>query len=344
MEPLHKAPKLSLSEAAEVLNQQNSNFDDVNQKSSDGVLLSRDERAAEEKLTLSMADFSQEEEEENSQIQASLPLYFDHMFGTYIGHSQSQAPLDLSRPHCCSPQQQQHRSLCVSTSDTQLLDSQGFIFNSSSPHVSSPLSSPTQCQFQLSDTKAITKTQTITSLLSPTVSTSPSSDTSSPSNRSNRSGTPVLFPSPAGHSPESIILQTLQEKQATHKQQCHDDNEEPLLTVPCSCAQQSHCSVSESKDGKSSCQDLKTNVLSRSRTVLHESQLHPSTSRKRKLNFNSVSSSCSMNKLKYTCPPCCTLLADCTHIQPRAVSVFAIVLQGIHPCKYNNDIILMHNK
>lgn len=53
------------------------------------------------------------EREENSQIQSSLPFYFDHVFGSAIGFSQTQVPTTLSPTP--SP-----------TSSQQVLESQGF--------------------------------------------------------------------------------------------------------------------------------------------------------------------------------------------------------------------------
>ena len=329
MEPPCKAPKLSLSEAANILNQQHPNLETVNQPSS-SVSVSQDDEQITTKAQA--ADFSQEEVEENTQIQASLPLYFDHLFGTCIGHSQSQiSPFRLFSQSQASILPQ--CSFGFSLTDTRILDSQGFIFNTSQSATSnSPISapppppSPTQTQllkFQpTSDTCTSTAVLKSSSIESPAaiIFSSPSSTSSSPGARSNRSGTPILFPSPSSvhsHSPESSRITVTKFMDAQIQEPLSIQSNKPAEPL-------SRVSPHQQQDAKGSptlCQSLRKQL-----TCTQGSHSHQSTCHKRKLDFEAVTS-CLGNKSKYVCPPNCTPLSDCTQIHRKA-SIFAIVLQG----------------
>ena len=331
MEPPSKAPKLSLSEAADVFNQQDSNLATVSQTPS-GV-----SKAQTTTITPTAVDFSQEEEEENAQIQASLPLYFDHVFGTCIGHSQSQPATSL--PHVLSQSQYilPQSSLGFSLSDSRLLDSQGFIFNSStslrSSSIPAPSSlSPAQIQVLKSQPTDTVKALTLASTLqqSPAVSvlSSPSSTSSSPGSRSNRSGTPVLFPSPSRspvHSRSPTVTATpepaIHDNEGTQCQTClqqpSDIKVESVQTGSSSSSQQQ--ATADSKiDLCSLRRDL--TCMSKGGSTSEGSHLRQTTGHKRKLNFDTI-------KLNYACPPHCTLLSECIQIH-GTVSLFAVVLQG----------------
>ena len=295
----------------------------------------RDEGIAES------ADFSREEEEENTQIQASLPLYFDHVFGTCIGQSQSQ----VATAHVKSQSQGilPQGSMGFSFSDTRILDSQGFIFNPSTllscqnsappPSSSSSLHSPPQTQ-QTPDIAVITTSSTDhqSPAAAVMIFSSPSSSASSPSVRSSCSGTPVLFPSPSSahsHSPEATCkaISKLHNSSNSSVQQVHDDKDKPSLTVS-SCQQQD---ATNGKGGTNSHQAqcaLKAELMCtpKENSGSKDCHLQQSTYRKRRLNFDTVTS-CPVGKVVYTCPPTCTQLSDCTHIH-ATVSIFAIVLQG----------------
>lgn len=328
MEPPRKALKLSLSEAADILNQQHPNLGTVHQASS-SVPVTQDHEQSTDTKEAAADDFTQDwEEEENTQIQASLPLYFDHLFGTCIGHSQSQIHSSF---HPAPSQSQAILPQCsfgFSLTDTRILDSQGFIFNSSASSklpVSSPLppSSPTQTVQLLPSHSASSDSTNATVLKSSSVESptaiifsSPSSTSSSPGTRSNRSGTPVLFPSPASvhsHSPEKAIPKfndtQIQESLST------SDKPEPLSRV-------SHHQQ----------QDVKGNVflsqsLRKQFTCTQGSHLHQTMCRKRRLDFEAIANCPAGNKPNYICPPSCTPLSACTQIHSK-VSIFAVVLQG----------------
>lgn len=334
MEPPSKAPKISLSEAADVLKQQDSNLATIGQ-----TPISVSKGQAHKGVTTA-SDFSQEEEEENAQIQASLPLYFDHVFGTCVGHSQSQAAGSL--PHVASQSQYiLPQSSLGFSSDSRLLDSQGFIFDSSTILIGSSIPasssvSPTRTQFlksQPTDTVAIASTLQHSSPAMSILS-SPSSTSSSPSSRSNRSGTPVLFPSPSQSSVhscspkvEAIPEPTIHGDKGTQCQTC--------LQQPCDTKTESvqtgssfslhQRNAADDKVGLCSPKrDLK--CMSKRESTSDSSCLQRTTGRKRKLSFGADASGPTI-KLKYACPPCCTLLSDCIHIH-RTVSIFAVVLQG----------------
>ena len=353
MEPPRKAPKLSLTEAADIVNQQHSNLGPVHEASSG------DQSTAQDHATSAGHDFSQEEEEENAQIQSSLPLYFDHLFGTCIGHSQSQNHSSFHHPG--GPISSQSSSILpfpqcsfgFSVTDTRILDSQGFIFNPSTPSkaaVSAPpppsLSSssssslPAQhdqqsvqlglpaCQPSTShpaqNAATFLKSSSSSSSQSPAaiIFSSPSSTSSSPSTRgSNRSGTPVLFPSPSSpvhsaRSPEKSV-------------QKFSDAQSPLATSADKPLCMSKASPSQQQ------QDVRGGVFLSQSVRQHltctqgsHSSHHVTTCRKRRLNFEAVANCPAQgNRANYTCPPSCTPLSDCTQIHSK-VSIFAVVLQG----------------
>ena len=329
MEPLSKAPKLSLCEVADVLSQQGSNLPAVSPAPS-SVSKSEDHEGAS-RTTIS--DFFHEEEEENTQIQASLPFYFDHVFGSCIGHSQ-QSQAVASSPHF-EPQSQYispQSSLGFSLPGSRLLDSQGFIFNSSVSARNSPVpalssASPVQSQTQpILDDTAKSASILQQSLVSPILS-SPSSTSSSPGTRSNRSGTPVLFHSPSRspgliNSPETRAFQYDKSTRHLTPQQSHHSKTEPLESHTSSNADPlQHTATDNQPSSNLIC------CVSKSSSISEDNPLRQrSKGRKRKLTFDSDASFL-VNKLKYACPPSCTLLSECTHVH-RTVSIFAVVLQG----------------
>lgn len=346
MEPPRKAPKLSLTEAADVVNEQHSNLETVHQtSSSDFAAQSANEAGGS--VATDDDDFSQEEEEENTQIQASLPLYFDHLFGICIGHSQSQIHSSFHRGPISESSQailpQCSFGFSWTDMDTRILDSQGFIFNSSvaskSPLSTPPpssSSSPTQQTAQLLPCRqpsiAGSSNATVFKLVSSSSSSSsqspaaiifssPSSTSSSPgSTRSNRSGTPVLFPSPSSSvhscSPEKAVPRI---SDAQVRQE--------LLVA-------SNKSVTPSKVYPHQQEVVKGKVflsqsLRKHLTCTQGSHSHQIKScRKRKLDFEVVANCSDVgNRPTYICPPSCTPLSDCAQVNSRA-SIFAVVLQG----------------
>ena len=342
MEPPRKAPKLSLTEAAEIVNQQHPNLetDSVHQASSRDSVVAKDEAVKQKSTSAKEADdddFSQEEEEENTQIQSSLPLYFDHMFGTCIGHS-SQSQIHSSQFHRPVSSLQAVLPQCsfgFSLTDTRILDSQGFIFNSSTPSkapVSAPplpsSSSPTQQAAQLlpchqpkSDPSSATVIKlSLSQSPAAIIFSSPSSSSSSPGTRSNCSGTPVLFPSPTSvhsHSPEKAIPKFRDTQIRRESLVTGDMPVTPSKVV--SPPQQEAV-----KDGI-----FLSQALSRHLTCSQGSHSHQTTCRKRKLDFGAVTD-CPAdrgNRPSYVCPPTCTPLSDCTRVHSK-VSMFAVVLQG----------------
>lgn len=337
MEPPRKAPKLSLTEAADIVNQQHPNLESVHQtaasRSSDSVAQDPEQTSTKEAAAAD-DDFSQEEEEENTQIQASLPLYFDHLFGTFIGHSQSQIHSSFHPPVSQLQAILPQGSFGFSLTDTRILDSQGFIFNSSTPSKTPfsapppPSSSPAQttqllpCQPIVDSANAATVLKSSSSVESPAaiIFSSPSSTSSSPGTRSNHSGTPVLFPSPSSvhsRSPEKAIPR--------FNDAAREVRRESLIT--------SDKSVSPSEVSPHQHQDVTGGVflsqsLRKHLTCTQGSHSPQMTCRKRKLDFEAVTN-CpdQINKPSYICPPSCTPLSDCTQVQSR-VSLFAVVLQG----------------
>ena len=332
MEPPCKNPKLSISEAADILIQLEQPSNGPSNTSTDNqVDGNQTELPLVANLNGAAPDFSQEEKEENSQIQASLPHYFDHVFGTCIGQSQSQCRLSKASSHMIQSTQSQYSippqaslGFSVSGTDTRLLDSQGFIFNSSSPG-SLPAPPPSTPPL---DTAAVTKSPTIFLKTSPanSVFSSPSSTSSSPSTRSNRSpGTPILFRSPS-RSPE--LATTISNN--IKAQQIHDNKTTESLTIvpPSSSSSSSH--VENNKTSSPVHISQGTSAMGSKHCPLYQD-----VTRKRKLNFDSVTT-CLTNKVKYSCPPTCTLLSNCTDIH-KTVSVFAIVLQG----KYSETSVVL---
>ena len=341
MEPPRKAPKLSLTEAADIVNQQHSNLGPVHEASNS------DQSTAQDHATSAGHDFSQEEEEENAQIQSSLPLYFDHLFGTCIGHSQSQNHSSFHHPG--GPISSQSSSIVpfpqcsfgFSLTDTRILDSQGFIFNPSTPSkaaVSGPPPSLSAqhdqqsvqlglpvCQPSTShpaqNAATLLKSSLSSSSQSPAaiIFSSPSSTSSSPSTRgSNRSGTPVLFPSPSSpvHSARSL------EKSV----QKFSDAQSPLATSADKPLCMSKASPNQYvRGGVFLSQSVRQHLTCMQGS--HSSH-HVTTCRKRRLNFEAVANCPAQgNQANYVCPPSCTPLSDCTQIHSK-VSIFAVVLQG----------------
>lgn len=348
MEPPRKAPKLSLTEAADIVNQQHSNLGTVREVSSGDQSVAQDHASADH-------DFSQEEEEENTQIQSSLPLYFDHLFGTCIGHSQSQnhssfhhpgGPISQSSSIVPFPQ----CSFGFSLTDTRILDSQGFIFNPSTPSkaavsapppsLSSSSSLPAQhdqqsaqlslpvCQLSISHPvpNAATLLKSSSSSQSPAaiIFSSPSSTSSSPGTRgSNRSGTPVLFPSPSSpvhsaRSPEKSV-QKFSDTQS-RRESLASSADKPVCISKTSPSQQQ-----DVRGGVFLSQSLKQHLTC---TQGSHTSHHVTTCRKRRLDFEAVTNCPDQgNQANYTCPPSCTPLSDCTQVHSK-VSIFAVVLQG----------------
>ena len=332
MEPPRKAPKLSLTEAADIVNQQHPlNLETVHQASSSDSVAQDAEQTSTKEAAAADDDFSQEEEEENAHIQASLPLYFDHLFGTCIGHSQSQIHSSFHPPVSQSQAMLPQGSFGFSLTDTRILDSQGFIFNSSTPSkrpVSAPpppSSSPAQttqllpCQ-PIADSANATVLKSSSSVESPAaiIFSSPSSTSSSPGTRSNRSGTPVLFPSPSSvhsRSPEKAIPNF---NDAQIQQKSLTPSDKPMSS--------SRVSPHQQKDVK--CGIFLSQSLRKHLTCTQGSHSPQMTCRKRKLDFEAVTSCPDRgNKPSYICPPSCTPLSDCTQVQSK-VSLFAVVLQG----------------
>ncbi len=342
MEPPRKAPKLSLFEAADILNQQHPNLGTVQQASSNVSVAQNHEQTTTkaEAVTAAAADddFSQEEEEENTQIQASLPHYFDHLFGTCIGHSQSQIHSSFHPPSQSQgilPQCSFGFSL-----DTRILDSQGFVFNPSVPSncpVSAPLAplSPTQttpCQPTSSDSANATVFKS-SSTESPNaiIFSSPSSTSSSPGTRSNRSGTPVLFPSPSSvhsRSPEKAIPKFNDTQ--IQESLCSSDKPEPPSRV----------SPHQQQDAKSGV--FLSPSLRKQLTCTQGSHSHQTVCRKRRLDFEAVTSIPAGDKPNYVCPPSCIPLSDCSQIHSK-VSIFAVVLQGnliLYMDEYSQNLMI----
>ncbi len=356
MEPPRKAPKLSLTEAADIVNQQHSNLGTVHETSSGDSQGAQDANADH--------DFSQEEEEENTQIQASLPLYFDHLFGTCIGHSQSQIHSSFHQAGRGGPISSQSSSSSLpitpfplqcsfgfSLTHTRILDSQGFIFNSSTPSkspISAPpptvtsssssmTSSPTHdqqtalaCQPSISDPaqNAATIFKLSSSSQSPAavIFSSPSSTSSSPGTGpgSGCSGTPVLFPSPSSpahsHSPTVKAIQKFSNTQQNRRESLAISAD----TFVCPSKVSPHCQQQDVRDGIFLSQSIRKHL-----TCTQGSHSHQSTTcRKRRLDFEAVAQCPARgNRANYICPPSCTPLSDCTQIHSR-VSIFAVVLQG----------------
>ena len=332
MEPPRKAPKLSLTEAADIVNQQHPNLEIVHQASSSDQ---DPEQTSTKEAVAADDDFSQEEEEENTQIQASLPLYFDHLFGTFIGHSQSQIHSSFHPPVSQLQAILPQGSFGFPLTDNRILDSQGFIFNSftpskppvSAPPPPAPSSSPAQTSTQfllcrpIADSANTTVLKSSSSVESPAaiIFSSPSSTSSSPGTRSSRSGTPVLFPSPSSvhsRSPEKAIPRFNDAAQTRR---------ESLVT--------SDKPMSPSEVSPHQHQDVTGTVylsqsLRKHLTCTQGSHSLQMTCRKRKLDFEAVTNCPDQgNKPSYICPPSCTPLSDCTQVQSR-VSLFAVVLQG----------------
>ena len=243
-------------------------------------------------------DFTQEERVEETQIQASLPLYLDHIFGTHIGQSQITSSVN-TQP--CGAFTQSPNSLTQSCCQhTALLDSQGFIKKSmyasysrnirrdrqraEEVSVNDPLIVVGGCSTQPINPESqcfIPYTKTGTPLLAN--ATSPDSKSDCGFNSS-----PVLFHSPSTQKqPESTKQVGLENSRLEQEK-----NQTATATA----------NISDKISPKDHCQ------------------------RKRKRDLSHVHLS-DCDSPGYACPLMCTPLAKCSQVHV-SVSVFAMILQG----------------